>query len=335
MLKLNKIHQGDCLERLKDINDNSVDLVLIDPPYNIGKDEWDKVDNYIEWFGTCIKETQRVLKDNGSFYFFHNQFTTMSKIQLWIEKNTNFIFKSLITWEKYQTNKQYYGRNVLMGVNKICKRNYFPMSEYCLFYTFEDLSFQNNIVPLEVFKPIRDYLKEERKKAKDIGFSSDDFRKLMGLKLGGGLRYFGDTAWIFPNKEHYISFQKTGFFKKSYAELNKQYETLRKKYEESRYTFNFVRTDITTTWLYPPAKKDGHLTPKPIKIIKDIILHSSNEGDLVLDFFIGSGTTAVACKELGRNFIGIEKEQKYVDIGNSRLAQTTQSVQKTQEDKDE
>lgn len=64
------LHNGDCLDVLKTIPDNSVNLVLTDPPYNIGKADWDKIKNYVEWFGNIIKECERVLKDNGTLYFF-------------------------------------------------------------------------------------------------------------------------------------------------------------------------------------------------------------------------------------------------------------------------
>lgn len=70
------------------------------------------------------------------------------------------------------------------------------------------------------------------------------------------------------------------------------------------------------------GKKWGHPTPKPLPLIKDYIEIGSKEGDLVLDCFSGSGTTAVACKELNRNFICIEKEEKYWQASNERLAET-------------
>ena len=54
-------------------------------------------------------------------------------------------------------------------------------------------------------------------------------------------------------------------------------------------------------------------------MIENIIKHSSNEGDIVLDLFLGSGTTAVACKRLNRVCIGIEKEEKYIELANKRL----------------
>ena len=68
-------------------------------------------------------------------------------------------------------------------------------------------------------------------------------------------------------------------------------------------------------------KNRVHPTQKPVKLFRNIIKDNTNEGDLVLDCFIGSGTTAVACKQLGRNFIGFEISQEYVDICNKRLSQ--------------
>ncbi len=62
-----------------------------------------------------------------------------------------------------------------------------------------------------------------------------------------------------------------------------------------------------------------HPTQKPEEILRRIIIASSNKGDLVLDPFLGSGTTAVVAKKLGRNFIGIEKEPKYIEVANKRI----------------
>lgn len=63
----------------------------------------------------------------------------------------------------------------------------------------------------------------------------------------------------------------------------------------------------------------GHPTCKPTWILKRFILNSSKGGDVILDPFMGSGSTAVACKELGRNFIGFELSEKYTNIANARL----------------
>jgi len=68
-------------------------------------------------------------------------------------------------------------------------------------------------------------------------------------------------------------------------------------------------------------EKTGHPTQKPVELFKYLIKTYTNENDLVFDGFLGSGTTAVACKQLNRNYIGIEKEQKYFEIANKRLLQ--------------
>ncbi|MGC9331029.1 MAG: DNA-methyltransferase [Bacteroidales bacterium] len=71
--------------------------------------------------------------------------------------------------------------------------------------------------------------------------------------------------------------------------------------------------------------KDGqalHPTQKPEEMLKRIIIASSNKGDTVLDPFLGSGTTAFVAKKLGRNWIGIEKSGKYVDMAKERISKT-------------
>ncbi|MBO7692425.1 MAG: hypothetical protein J6T10_07300 [Methanobrevibacter sp.] len=78
-----------------------------------------------------------------------------------------------------------------------------------------------------------------------------------------------------------------------------------------------------TWWLTPKNKTDkdefDHPTIKPKEIIKKLILNSSNENDIVLDCFMGSGTTGVACVETNRNFIGIEIDPHYFQIAENRL----------------
>lgn len=66
----------------------------------------------------------------------------------------------------------------------------------------------------------------------------------------------------------------------------------------------------------------NHPTEKPVDLCQYLIRKSSNEGDTVLDFCMGSGTTGVACKTLNRNFIGIEKEEKYFKIAETRILHT-------------
>jgi len=65
--------------------------------------------------------------------------------------------------------------------------------------------------------------------------------------------------------------------------------------------------------------QETHPHQKPLRLISNLILHSTHSRDVVLDPFVGSGTTAIACKQLGRNFLGFEINPEYVRLANKRL----------------
>lgn len=133
-----KLYNGDCLEVFKNIESNSVNLVLIDPPYNINKDKkwdkWETVNAYVEFMGQVFLECQRVLKGNGSFYFFHNDFLQIVELQNYINKNTDFIFNSFIIWDK----GDFRALSWKNPSEKNNLRSWFNTCEYCLYYTFQD-----------------------------------------------------------------------------------------------------------------------------------------------------------------------------------------------------
>lgn len=83
--------------------------------------------------------------------------------------------------------------------------------------------------------------------------------------------------------------------------------------------FNSKRKYYITSLNQQDKKEYYHPTIKPLEFVKNHIINSTKEGDIVLDCFIGSGTTAVACKELGRNFIGFESNPIYYQIAIDRL----------------
>lgn len=86
-------------------------------------------------------------------------------------------------------------------------------------------------------------------------------------------------------------------------------------------TLNFPKRNVSDVWHIKRAntRQYKHPTQKPLDVIKLPIMYSSNPGDVVCDPFLGSGTTAVACKELKRNFIGSELDNNYCDIAVERL----------------
>lgn len=84
-------------------------------------------------------------------------------------------------------------------------------------------------------------------------------------------------------------------------------------------SFETKRTYYVTPLNQKDKKIYGHPTIKPLPIIENLIINSSNENDVVLDCFMGSGTTGVACKKLNRNFIGMKIDEKYFEIAKRRI----------------
>jgi DNA modification methylase len=337
MIELNTVYNEDCLMGFSRIPDKSVNLIVIDPPYNIKKAEWDSwktVDAYVSFMGKVFLECQRVLKDNGSFYFFHNDFLQIVELQNWINKNTDFVFKQLITLNK-KNFKVYAWKN--RGENCL-DRNWFPNIEYCLFYTFQDETGLTMVKHDENnFSTLRQYFENFQK---DTGLNKKQIIEVIGQRADHCFRW-GSSQWDLPTLDTYLELLKlpslTGFIRREYESLRREYESLRREYESLRreyeslrreyeslrYTFN-KPLNISCVWEWEEVNSGKfHPTQKPFSVIEKIINTSSNEDDLVLDCFMGSGTTAIACINTSRNYIGFEKEEKYYQIIQDRIKKHT------------
>ncbi len=134
---MNQVILGDSLVELDRIEDKSINLICIDPPYNIGKDEWDYREDYYEFMNNIFIKLESKLKDNGSFFFFHNDFRMMAELDRLIQKNTSFMFRNFIIW-----NKRFEGspkKGFLDGyVVKGGLNSFNKMAEYIMFYTFDN-----------------------------------------------------------------------------------------------------------------------------------------------------------------------------------------------------
>ena len=247
---LNRIIKGDCIEVLKELPENSIDLVFADPPYNLQlrndlyrpnqtrvngvNDGWDRFCSFeaydqftYDWLNAC----RRVLKENGT---------------IWVIGSYHNIFR----------------------VGKIMQ---------------------------------------------DLGFW-----------------ILNDIVWIKTNPMP--NFKGTRF--------NNAHETLiwAAKSQKSKYTFYYKSMkafcddkQMRSDWYIPICqgkeriKSNGvkaHSTQKPEALLYRIIASTSCPGDIVLDPFMGSGTTGAVAKKLGRRFIGIEKEDHYIEIANERIRNT-------------
>jgi len=339
--ELNKIYHMDCFEMLKKIPDKSIDLVIIDPPYFkvMIKDwfnrkyewdsQWGNIKEYQEWIFKLGEQIKRILKNNGSFYIFADH-KNCAYVQIELDKL--FHLENVIIWVKTCNITRKGWRTY---------RCFVPVTERILFYSNEGrnrcLKNLTYVEYVKVLEPIIKYMIEQKEMIKKyFMFKTDSkFKEFINKIMNNVMsrHYFSYSQWQFPTKEQYEKLQSINnyifkeeykIFKTEYHVFKKQYDDLKKQYENLRRPFH-QDSNFTDVWYFAPviSKKNfgEHPTQKPINIIKRIINTSSRENDIVLDCFIGTGTTALACKETNRKFIGCELNAEYVKIAEQRISQ--------------
>jgi len=279
--------QGDCIEMLDNLKQKTIQTIIIDPPYNIGKDTWDNIDNYNEWLTDIIKKLEYKLRDNGSMFIFHNNMEAISELMVSIKKNTKLKFVQMITWNKrYEGSKR---KGFLDGyVSKNSAHKWELMAEYILFYIFDN-----------TWK-----YKEARINKK---VCAKDIQKEIPSKTGGMTGWYGniETGLNHPTRERMIPITK---------HLGLEYDDVVPKFINQK-TNHCV-------WNYDSAKKDkdsGHITPKPIELLENIIKHTTDENDILLDCFAGTGSLGKSCLNLNRKCVLIEKDDSYNNYINKKL----------------
>jgi site-specific DNA-methyltransferase (adenine-specific) len=242
MLEINKIHQGDCLEVMKQIDDKSVDMILCDLPYGVtARNKWDKIINTKELF----KEYRRIIKEKGIICLTATQPFATELILKELD-----MFRYDLIWEKS------WGTGFLNA-------NRMPLRSHELVLIFYK--------KLGTYNP----QKEEGKPYK--------------MMRRNDTPCYGEKYKVFVETDN-----KDG-----------------KRFPKSILKFSYDK------------KRGLHPTQKPVALFEYLIKTYTNEGDLVLDNCMGSGTTAVACINTKRNFIGIELNPEYCEIANKRIDELT------------
>lgn len=289
-MKKKIIIHGDSLIELPKIIEKSIDLVIADPPYwkVIGEKwdyQWRTEADYVEWSLQWIEEISRVLRYGGTFYLF-GYFRTLALLVPHLEK-FDLELRQQILIDKG-----------MRSVSGRATKNYkiFPN-------TTESILF--------IIKDNKQFIKPYLKKYQEIkGLSSKDINEALGVKSNGGGMwsiYTGNNVCEqFPTKELWEKLQNVLGF-----DL---------KYEKVAQTFN-PQMGLTDIWRDIDFYKEDrvHSTQKPLKLIKRLIQASSNEGDLILDPFGGSGSTAISAMSCNREFITIEKDDTYIDLIRNRI----------------
>lgn len=227
---------GECIELMKDIPDNSVDLILTDPPYGTTNCKWDSVIP----FEPMWKELNRIIKPNGAICLFGSE-PFSSALRMSNIKNYKYDW----VWKKNKAT-QY------LNAKKL------PLNDYEIISVF--------------YKKLPTY----------------------NPQMNKGKKY---------SNKHKPGDSGECYGKVSYSK----------------------RKDITTR--YPrriiefcvDMKAEYHSTQKPVPLLEYLVKTYTNEGETVLDFTMGSGSTGVACVNTNRNFIGIELDKEYFKIAKKRI----------------
>src|SRR3989338_8417966 len=296
-LPLNKIICGDVIEELKKIPSESIDLIVADPPYwKVINEKWDYQwrleSDYIGWSNQWFEQVYRILRKGGSLYVFG--YFRMLALLLDGLLQLGFDLRQQIIIDKG-----------MRSVSGRATKNYkmFPnVTESILFLTKDSKPF------------IKQFLKERQQ---EKGYSAKEINELLGVKSNGGGMwsiYTGENVCEqTPTRELWERLQDVLDFDLSYEKVSM--------------TFN-PQMGHTDVWRDIAFYKEErfHPTQKPVQLIERLIKASSDEGHIVLDPFIGGGSTALAAQNLNRNFIGIELDANYHKIAVERLKRnSTQS----------
>lgn len=261
----------DCLDVMKELKSDSIDMIYLDPPFFTQKnhklsnsngkeysftDSWKSIDEYIKYMEERIYEMHRILKKEGNL-FLHCDTSASHYLRVLLDKIFGYKnFRSEIIWVyKRWSNAQ---KGLLPNHQTIF---YYAKTDKYKFNTiFKNYSPTTNI----------DQILQERQRicGKSV-YKKDENGAVINAKIKKGVPL--SDVWEIP-------------------------------------------------FLNPKAKeRTGYPTQKPIELLEQIITISTDEGDLILDPFCGSGTTLVSAKLMNRNYIGIDISKDAVELSRSRL----------------
>jgi len=272
-MEINKIIHGDCVEKLKEIESNTIDMIYFDPPFFTQRkhslsnkdnsktyefdDKYNSLDDYLYLIKSVLEQSKRVLRNTGSV-FLHCDKTASHYIRVVLDKiygKENFQSEIIWSYKRWSN----------------AKKGLLNSHQVILFYS-KTLDFKFNTIYTDYSATTNlDQILQERERG-----------------ANGKSVYKRDE-----NGDAVLGREKKG------VPLSDVWEI---------------------PYLNPKAKERvGYPTQKPVLLLNQIISIATDEGDLVLDPFCGSGTTCISAKSLKRNYIGIDVSIDAVELAKSRL----------------
>ncbi len=262
-MEVNRIYQGDSTQRLKELEPNSVNLVVTSPPYYAYKDygqiegnieNFSTFEQYMNYFEEWFKELYRVVDDDGRVCIIVDDKHTNLKTEgenknratharlILLAEKYGFTYKDLVIWAKARAGHASGGSGLMLG----------------------SYPYPPNIPFVNWFEYVLIFHKQGKSRASRVTQEQKDRSKLN----------FGEFKWA-----------------------------------------------SESIWKIPPEKQIDHPAPYPEEIVRRLIKLFSFYGDTVLDPFMGSGTTGMASKSLGRKYVGIELNPEFASRARQRLTQ--------------
>ena len=347
-MAINKLILGDCLEVLKTIESETIDLIYIDPPFFSNQTYeviWgDKgevrsfedrfsggIDHYISWLKKRVQEMHRILKNTGSIFVhcdYHANAEIKTIILNKIFKRNNFLGE--IIWQRHNAHNDakqklavlkdtiwYYSKSntythhpIYIELSESYKANFYKYRDEKGIYRLGDLSNPSQVNK----KGLYEY--------KGYSFPANGWRcplETMQKLDESGLLHFPKNKTGRIAVKRYLDNSNGNLLGDMWTDKDLQDMTT----EEFNFAFN--REELGDIWEdiqnIQGASKEriGYPTQKPEKLLERIIKMASNEGDTILDCFMGGGTTIAVADKLNRKWIGIDQSVNAVKVTEFRL----------------
>lgn len=335
---MNKLILGDCLEVLKTYESESIDLIYLDPPFFSNRnyeiiwgdagevrsfqDRWSGgIDHYISWLKERVEEMYRILKPTGSI-FLHCDWHANAEIKVEILNklfNSNN-FRGEIIWQRAQAHNDA-KKKLAVLTDSIW---YYSKSEK---FVYNPIYSQLGDTSQNMFK-----YEDERGKYRYIVLTAPNVRY---GESGKEWRGYNPTSigrsWAVPNiiveelvgqekcKEMGVIEKLELLYEKGFIVFSKNGIPSVKKYlDQSK---GVILGNVWNDIPFGSVSKEriGYPTQKPEALLERILTMASNEGDIVLDPFVGGGTTVSVAERLKRKWIGIDQSVQAIKVTEFRL----------------
>jgi len=299
---------GDSLELLREIPDHSISLVLTDPPYHTTKKKnikndtsFDSDEDFLLWLEKYSIEWYRVLRPNGSIYVYCSS-AMAARIEVLIMKRFNIL--AHVVWTK-PNDPGFDGWKQKM--KKEALRQWYDHSERII---FAEPSYAGNLNK----SSFGNFLKKVRLESNMSGHQLTELIGAYGRVNHGGSVHNWEAGRNIPSRDQYNKICDAIISCGKVKEMP-PYEDVIRPFEVNS------MVEFTDVWNFCSVRpyNGKHPAEKPIDMLEHSILSTTYEGDIVLDCFAGSGSTAIAALNTGRKVILMELDDVWINSIKTRL----------------